>query len=140
MSKGPSLLSGENLLHTQNGIRTFSSHCGGKVSSAVAIPFFTKWTLFITNRRIHFATTALSLFTIRKDFWFPDGNPESGRHIVKGVSNSGGLSITVVAHNPLDPQHPATLVMKFGFLGAGQAAKLIRDQMETANQALDSTA
>ena len=139
MTKRPSLLSGEELLYTQDGIKTFSSRCAGKVSSAVAIPFFTKWVLFVTTRRIHFATTALSLFTIRKDFWFPDGNQENGRNVLKGVDGTGKLTLTVLAHNPLAPQRPVDVVMKFGFKQATQVAKLIQEQMETANNQVEPT-
>ena len=138
MVKGPSLLPGETILHAQERIRTLSSRCGGKYSGssgmAFAIPFLTKWTLFITNRRIHFATTALCLVTSRKDFWFADGNPESGRNIVQSVDNSGGLGITVAAHNALAPQRPATLVLKFGFREVAQVANLIQQQMKAANR------
>ena len=130
MTKEPSLLSGEELLHTQDGIKTFSSRCAGKVSSAVAIPFFTKWVLFVTTRRIHFATTALSLFTIRKDFWFPDGNQQTGLNVLKGVDGSGKLTLTISAHNRLSPQHPVDIMMKFGFKESNKVAQLIEENME----------
>ena len=129
MTKGPSLLSGEQLLHTQEGIRTFSTRCRRKVSSAVAIPFFIKWVLFVTNRRVHFATTALSLFTLRKDFWFPDGHQEASRNVLKDVDGSGKLTLTVSAHNPMSPQRPVDIVMKFGFKESGRVAQLIQQHM-----------
>ena len=130
MTEEPSLLAGEELLHTQNGIRTFSTRCRRKVSGAVAIPFFTKWVLFVTNRRVHFATTAMSLFTIRKDFWFPDGNQQAGRNVLKGVDGSGKLTLTISAHNPLSPEHPVDIVMKFGFKEWRNVAHLIEEHME----------
>jgi hypothetical protein len=130
MTKGPSLLSGEELLHTQDGIRTFSTRCRRKVSSAVAIPFFTKWVLFVTTKRIHFATTALSLFTIRKDFWFPNGNQEAGHNVLKDVDGAGKLTLTVSAPNPLSPQRPVDIVMKFGFKESNRVAQLIKEHME----------
>ena len=139
MAEGPSLLPGEELLHTQDKIRTFVSHCGGKSSSAAAIPFFTKWTLFITDRRVHLATTALSLFTIRKDFWFSNQDGRAGRHVLQSATGNGKLTLTIQAHNPLKPERPAKLIMKFGFKDAGNVARLVQEHIETANQQVERT-
>jgi hypothetical protein len=131
MIKEPSLLTGEELVHTQDGIRTFSTRCRGKVSGAIAIPFLTMWILFITNRRVHLATTSMSLFTIRKDFWFSDRYQEAGCNILKSVDGSRKLTLTVSAHSPLSPQRPVDIVMKFGFKESEQVASLIEEHMSS---------
>ena len=54
--------------------------------------------------------------------------------MLKEVDGSERLTLTVSTHNPLAPQRPVDIVMKFGFKGSAEVAALIAQQTEAVNK------